>query len=532
MQTQEWIDGLNTSVLEFKEENLDKGKDAIFYINTGLSGKYLEKASLVFTDQGLAEPQIQLKFDEDGANLFAEITKRNIDKKIAVYLNGYLISEPVVQAEILDGEAVISTQDVEQTRLVVNIINEERVSMIGGFKIKKKEVDGNSANITIGKNNNVNGFEIKMIRMDNRYWKVEKIDTAIIDSGEAELPNQDGEKKVTFNWKYKGKNYSLDQKLYDSYYIFYNNLPAEDVFNGESLVGKLEKDNELFIKEIDGDKTIGELAQSIRAIGEKNNLNENQIIELASAFVQTIPYDYEELKNIDTELHKIDYPYEVLYENKGICSDKSYLAYSLLKKLGYGVSFFLFQEDRHIAIGVKCPVEYSNYDSGYCFLETTSLGNKIGSPPNLSKEFGTATSKVELGNFSNDTTESDYSPLGKIEILNKIDGLAYTGVIDTFNTQKEIDNLLYTLRKMDNELNASRKDLDNQDDEISKMSDKLNKLEKKLDYDNYDDYKSYYSKYKKAYSNYEKERKVFNAKIETRNQLNDKYNNLVNSFYQ
>ncbi len=535
-QTKDWIIELNNPILEIKEENPDKSKDAEAFIPTGLTSINLKVASVEYSPKG--EVMVSLQFDDYGSKLLAKISKRNIDKKLAVYLSGQLVSEPVVQSEITNGNAVIFAQDSSRIQAMVNSINTEKLSQINGFKIRKKKIVGNSAKITIGKQSKENGFELDLSKTKARLWIVNKIDTVIINDGEAKLPSPEGEKTATFSWKYKGKNYSLDQKLYDSYYKFYNSLPAESVFNGESLITNLEKKNDLFINETEGDKTINELAQSIKLLGNKNKLNENQIVELVSTFVQTIPYDTAKFNNrkigLNGTAEKPTYPYEVLYDNRGVCQDKSYLVYVLLKELGYGVSLFLFPDpaENHMAVGIKCPVEYSNYDSGYCFLETTSLGNKIGSPPNLSKEFGTATSKVELSDFSNDSTESDYSPLGRIEVLNKIDGLAYTGVIDTFNTQKEIDNLLATIRKMDRELDASRKDLDNQDDEVGKMSDKLKKLEKNLDYDNYDEYKNYYSKYNKAYSNFEKDRKVFNAKIATRNQLNDKYNSLVRSFYQ
>lgn len=539
-QSQEWIDSLNTSVLEIKEENPDKSKDANAYISTGLSGKYLKSASVEYSNQGSSSSDVALQFDKDGSKLFAEITKRNIGKRLAIYLGGQLISSPTVQLEIDNGAAIISGQDANQIKFIINTINEEKISVVAGFKIRKKTVDGNSAKITIGKTGNDSGFELSMARMEGRYWKVNKIDVAFVASGE-KLPAPEGEKATTFSWKYKGKSYSLDEKLYDSYFKFYNSLPAQDVFNGESLVGSLEKNNELFISEFEEDKTIGELAQSIKLLGEKNNLNENQLVELVSTFVQTIPYDTEKFNNrkagLDRSAEKPTYPYEVLYDNKGVCQDKSYLAYVLLKEMGYGVSLFLFPDpaENHMAVGVKCPTEYSNYDSGYCFLETTSLGNKIGSSPNLSKEFGTATSKVELSDFSNDSTESDYSLLGRIEVLNKIDGLAYTGVIDTFNTQKEIDNLFYAIRKMDGELNASRKDLDNQNEKIGNIVDKLDRLAKSSKNGSmsaYDDYNDLYPDYKKAVSNYEKDRKAFNAKVATRNQLNARYNSTIKSFYQ
>lgn len=536
-QTQAWIDSLNTSVLEFKEENPDKNKDADAYVSTKLSGKNLKYASLNNTGNG--EATISLKFDNEGADLFEDLTRRNIGKSIAIFLSGDLASAPIVESEIINGEAVISEQDVNQAQFIAYIINKEKNSQIDGFEIRKKRTEGDSTKITIGKRNNESGFAISMDWTEDGHWRVKKIDTVFVENNtEGKLPNPEGERAATFNWKYKGKTYTLNQKLYDSYYKFYNSLSTQDVFNGESLVDKLEKDNELFIKEFNGDKTISELAQSIQSIGEENKLNENQIVELVSAFVQTIPYDTDKFNKIKAgNKGKVYYPYEVLYNNKGVCSDKSYLAYSLLRDLGYGVSLFLFPDpaDRHMAIGIKCPVEYSNYDSGYCFLETTSLGNKIGSQPNLSKEFGTATSKVELADFSNDSTESDYSPLGRIEVLNKTEGLVYTGVIDTFNTQKEIDNLSYTIRKMDNELNASRKDLDNQDEKIGKMVDNLDKLAKSSGNGSmsaYNEYNDLYPDYKKAYSNFEKDRKAFNAKIATRNLLNTKYNNLLRTFYQ
>src|SRR5690606_35630869 len=54
------------------------------------------------------EPMINLKFDDTGTELFAEITKNNIGKAVAIYLDGYPISVPTVQEEIPNGEAIIS----------------------------------------------------------------------------------------------------------------------------------------------------------------------------------------------------------------------------------------------------------------------------------------------------------------------------------------------------------------------------------------------------------------------------------------
>src|SRR6185369_5459291 len=321
-----------------------------------------------------------------------DITRRNIGKTIGIYLGGQLVSQPVVKEEIAKGMAVVTVTDQDRmwARAMTKRINEEKQGMIADLKIKETRVSGTSAHVIVGRieNGKMNGIvDLSMTRTPERYWQVNAYDLVSGAEGQ-KLPSPEGEKVITFDWKYKGKNYSLDQKLYDSYYKFYGTLPAQSFFNGESIVQELEKRNELFIGAADGDNTISELAQSIKAIGEEKKLDANQIVELVASFVQTIPYDYDEFNNREVVVPKIDYPYETLYKNTGICSDKSYLAYSLLRELGYGASFFEFPEDQHIAVGVECPLEYSNYGSGYCFLETTSLGNKIGSTPSIIKESG------------------------------------------------------------------------------------------------------------------------------------------------
>ena len=74
---------------------------------TGLNGKHLKRAAVVF-DQQTYQSQVSLELNEEGAKLFAEITKKNLGKIVAIYLDGVLISTPVVQSEIKDGNAVIT----------------------------------------------------------------------------------------------------------------------------------------------------------------------------------------------------------------------------------------------------------------------------------------------------------------------------------------------------------------------------------------------------------------------------------------
>jgi len=95
------------------------------YVSTGLTGKNLTNAQLQFQNQGLSEPVVALQFDSDGAKLFADLTKKNLNKTIAIYLDGEIISAPRVQSEITNGEAVITGKfTVEEAKKLVQRLNE------------------------------------------------------------------------------------------------------------------------------------------------------------------------------------------------------------------------------------------------------------------------------------------------------------------------------------------------------------------------------------------------------------------------
>lgn len=77
------------------------------YEETGLTGEQLDRADVTF-DPNSGLPTVSLSFNKEGKDLFANMTKENLGKTIAIYLDGSIISAPVVQAEITTGEAVIS----------------------------------------------------------------------------------------------------------------------------------------------------------------------------------------------------------------------------------------------------------------------------------------------------------------------------------------------------------------------------------------------------------------------------------------
>src|SRR3989344_2521235 len=96
----------------FTEEELKTKTTAELFLPTGLGGQYLDGAQLQFTDTGGAqlagEPIVSITFNSEGRELFADITSKHKGEVLAIFLDGQVISSPVIQDEIKDGKAIIS----------------------------------------------------------------------------------------------------------------------------------------------------------------------------------------------------------------------------------------------------------------------------------------------------------------------------------------------------------------------------------------------------------------------------------------
>lgn len=153
-----------TPFLEFREENPnppeltpdENGEITInaddAFVATGLSGKQLKRATLEF-DPNTGIPQVLLQFDAEGTRLFSELTTRTVNKKIAIFLDGEILSAPTVNVPITNGQAVISGQfSVAEARELVtrlnsgalpvpiNLIQQENVGATLGVQSVQKSV--------------------------------------------------------------------------------------------------------------------------------------------------------------------------------------------------------------------------------------------------------------------------------------------------------------------------------------------------------------------------------------------------------
>jgi preprotein translocase subunit SecD len=123
-----------TYVLEFKfpSEALEKATSSVDitaadFVATGLTGALLEKATLEF-DPNTSAPTVALQFNKEGADLFAKITRENVGRNLAIFLDGEVKSMPVIREEITGGRASISggfvgSAGIKEAKDLVNNLN-------------------------------------------------------------------------------------------------------------------------------------------------------------------------------------------------------------------------------------------------------------------------------------------------------------------------------------------------------------------------------------------------------------------------
>jgi len=93
------------------------------FVDTDLTGANLRRAEVQF-DQNTGEPQVSIQFDADGTKKFADLTQKNLQKPLAIELDGEIISAPTVQTVIENGEAVITGKfDIQEAKKLAIELN-------------------------------------------------------------------------------------------------------------------------------------------------------------------------------------------------------------------------------------------------------------------------------------------------------------------------------------------------------------------------------------------------------------------------
>lgn len=147
---------------------------------------------------------------------------------------------------------------------------------------------------------------------------------------------------------------------------------------------------DFIMKEINDDLQYQALMPLVWEIRSKARTPKDEA-NMAIKMVQNIPYDYDALYSV----YLIGrYPYEVIYDNKGVCGEKSELLAFLLKELGYDVVIFEFNAENHRAVGILC--DKGNYKTNYCFIESTEPTAVGYIPPNYVGNIDIRNAKPEI----------------------------------------------------------------------------------------------------------------------------------------
>ena len=149
-----------TAELDFREVELDEVGDPVLdeegrpkWIEaTGvgsdgetkqLTGKYLKPNASLMLQEQTNEPEVAFEWNEEGAILFEQITKRNLQKPLGIFLDDELISAPTVQAVIKE-TGVITGINIEEGRTLAIQLNS------GSLDVPLKVIQEQDVDATLG----------------------------------------------------------------------------------------------------------------------------------------------------------------------------------------------------------------------------------------------------------------------------------------------------------------------------------------------------------------------------------------------
>ncbi|MBC8512611.1 MAG: protein translocase subunit SecD [Dehalococcoidia bacterium] len=149
-----------TAELDFREVELDEVGDAVLdeegrpkWIEAmavgsdeqtkQLTGKYLKPNASLMLQEQTNEPEVAFEWNEEGAILFEQITKRNLQKPLGIFLDDELISAPTVQAVIKE-TGVITGINIEEGRTLAIQLNS------GSLDVPLKVIQEQDVDATLG----------------------------------------------------------------------------------------------------------------------------------------------------------------------------------------------------------------------------------------------------------------------------------------------------------------------------------------------------------------------------------------------
>jgi hypothetical protein len=187
-------------------------------------------------------------------------------------------------------------------------------------------------------------------------------------SPETEGPTQEqlyfGPKTIQFNYTVDGEGGTLGFTTYRGLSDYLKEQPRTF-----SCIPKCLSNTSMLLVFINNKIQEPELERFSQAIDNLTSSPDKRR-KIAINLVQNIPYDDAQYLTADIAADR--FPYEVLYNARGVCGEKTRLLAYILRHQGYEVAYLRYFDEKHSALGIKCPTEYSTQKTGYCFIETTT----------------------------------------------------------------------------------------------------------------------------------------------------------------
>ncbi len=116
-----------------------------------LTGKYIEDAYVGYDGSGF--PDVNLRLSKEGAALFESVTAKNVNRRLAIVLDGVVRSAPVIRERIGGGSANITGRfSVDEARTLAIVLR------AGALPAKVEMIYREVVGPTLGKENITQGF--------------------------------------------------------------------------------------------------------------------------------------------------------------------------------------------------------------------------------------------------------------------------------------------------------------------------------------------------------------------------------------
>jgi hypothetical protein len=174
-----------------------------------------------------------------------------------------------------------------------------------------------------------------------------------------------------FTWRFGGKVRTWELEVPGPLFKYYTNRHRTRSFG-------------VYISDPFDEPFISSLANRIREFGSDVGLNENERINAAVRFVQSLEYTPDDVTTGQIEYPK--YPIETLVHDGGDCEDTSILLGAILRELGCDVAPIVLPNHQHMILGVSptTNIDGSHFEhegTKYYTVEATGHGWDIGELP-------------------------------------------------------------------------------------------------------------------------------------------------------